>query len=309
MEQIETPVNYKRIECKSLLHSFNKKFLPFKWGINPYRGCEHSCPYCFARYTHEYLGYNTGSDFENKILVKINAAEVLQKEFSRSGWKHEVVNLGSVCDPYQPAERKYEITRQILTVFEKFKNPLFIGTKSDLVLRDIDLLSEIADKTQLRVNFTITTLNEKIRQKIEPRAPSTKKRLDAIKKLTEAGIKVDILFMPIFPYLTDDIKNINSVVKAVSKAGAGYIIPGVLNLRSSCRNRVLSLIKKEFPELIHSYLHLYKRAYAPKQYTSKIYKIVENARRKYGCAKSDRSVHQRRQTILETWIEEPKKWV
>lgn len=300
------PVRYQTVKCKSFLHHFDKKFLPFSWGANPYRGCEHSCPYCFARYTHEYLGYNSGRDFESIILVKVNAAEVLEKELSRPRWKREIVNLGSVCDPYQPAEKKYEITRQVLKVFWKHKNPLFIGTKSNLILRDLDILSEMAKQMILLVNFTITTLDEDIRCKIEPRAASTKERLDAVKQLSDAGVTVGILFMPIFPYLTDDFQSINSVVKAVSDAGAKGMIPGVLNLRASCRNRVLSLIKEEFPDLLPKYLALYRKAYAPKNYTKKIYRTVKNARRKWGLKKFEMPTPQKKQTKLGKWTKNDK---
>ena len=295
-------VHYQPVECKSFLHHFDKKFLPFSWGANPYRGCEHSCLYCFARYTHEYLGYNSGVDFDNKILVKANAAGVLEKELSSPRWKGDIVNLGSVCDPYQPAEKKFKITQQVLEIFAKHKNPLFLGTKSNLILRDIDLLSEMAKRTTLIVYITITTLDENIRRKIELRAASTEERLDAVKQLSDAGVTVGILFMPIFPYLTDDFENINGVVKAVSDAGAKDLVQGVLDLRASCRNRVLSFIEDEFSELLPKYLALYKKAYAPKDYVGKIYRAVETARRKCGFKKFEMPVLREKQTKLEAWV-------
>ncbi|MCK4730716.1 MAG: radical SAM protein [Candidatus Aenigmarchaeota archaeon] len=277
--------DYQSIECKSFLHKISNKFLPFNWGANPYRGCEHSCPYCFARYTHEYLGYNKDAEFDNKILVKMNAAEVLEKELSRKTWKNESVNLGSVCDPYQPAEKKFEITKQVLKVFAKHRTPLFVCTKSSLILRDIDLLSEMAKTSNLMVNITLTTLDENICKKIEPRASSADERLDAIKQLSDAGVTIGVLFMPIFPYLTDSVESINQTTKAVRDAGANDLIPGILGLKSSCKDRVLSMIKKEYPILYSRYLTLYKKAYAPKDYTKRIYKIIEIARRKYNMEK------------------------
>ena len=297
------PVHYQPVKCKSFLHHFDKKFLPFSWGANPYRGCEHSCLYCFARYTHEYLGYNSGTEFDTKILVKANAAGVLEKELSSPRWKGDIVNLGSVCDPYQPAEKKFKITQQVLEVFAKHKNPLFVGTKSNLILRDIDLLSEMAKHTTLIVYITITTLDENVRAKIEPRAASTEERLDAVKQLSDAGVTIGILFMPIFPYLTDDFENINGVVKAVSDAGAKDLVPGILDLRASCRNRVLSFIEDEFPELLPKYLALYRKAYAPKDYVGKIYRAVETARRKCGLKKFKMPVLREKQTKLEAWAQ------
>ena len=278
-------ISYQQIKCKSFLHKISNKFLPFSWGANPYRGCEHSCPYCFARYTHEYLGYNKDAEFDNKIFVKMNAAEILEKELSRKTWKNEPVNLGSVCDPYQPAEKKFEITRQVLKVFAKHRTPLFVGTKSSLILRDIDLLSEMAKTSNLVVNITLTTLDENICSKIEPRASSPKERLDAIRQLSDAGITVGILFMPIFPYLTDKVESINKTMKAVRDAGAKDLIPGVLGLKSSCKDRVLFMIKKEYPKLYSRYLTLYKKASAPKDYTGRIYRIIEIARKKYNLKK------------------------
>ena len=275
-------VQYQPIKCKSFLNYMGKKGPPFIWSANPYRGCDHACPYCFVRYTHEYLGYNTGMDFDTKILVKVNAAEVLEKKLSGPKWRKDRVLLGSVCDPYQSAEKKFKITQQVLKVFAKHKNPVFIATKSNLILRDIELLSEMAKQGTVGVSFTITTLDESIRRKIEPRASSTTERLDAIKELSDAGVKVDILFMPIFPYLTDEIKNTNGVVKAVCDAGAEHIVPEVLHIRASCRNRILSFIREEFPELLPKYLALYKGAYAPKEYTGEIYSAVKAAQRKYG---------------------------
>ena len=291
------PAHYQPIECKSFLHHFDKKFLPFSWGANPYRGCEHSCPYCFARYTHEYLGYNSNTDFESRIFVKINAARVLEKELSNPKWKGDSVNLGSVCDPYQPAEKKFEISRQVLEVFAKHKNPLFIGTKSNLILRDLDILSKMAK--HVIVNFTITTLNENIRRKIEPRAPSTEKRFDAIKQLSDAGISVGILFMPIFPYLTDDPGDMDGVVKTAIDCGAKEIIPGVLDLRASCRDRILSFIGKEFPDLLPKYLALYKKTRAPEEYTEKVYAAVEAARRRHGLKKFEMPAFKEKQTKFE----------
>ena len=295
------PVRYQPIKCKSFLHHFDKKFLPFSWGANPYRGCEHSCPYCFARYTHEYLGYNSDTDFENRIFVKINAAEVLEKELSSPRWKGDIVNLGSVCDPYQPTEKKFKITQQVLRVFAKHRNPLFIGTKSDLVLRDIDLLSRMAKRTTLIVYFTITTLDESIRRKIEPRAASTKKRLDAVRQLSDAGVTVGVLFMPIFPYLTDNSENIDSVVRAVSDCGARDMVPGVLDLRALCRNRILSFIREEFPDLLPKYLALYKKARAPKSYTGRIYRAVETARKRHGPERFEMPMLKEKQAKLEMW--------
>ena len=294
------PVNYRRVKCRSILHHFDKNFLPFNWGANPYRGCEHSCPYCFARYTHSYLGYNSGRDFERIMHVKDNAARVLNRELSNRRWKREIVNLGSVCDPYQPAEKKFEITGQMLKVFAKHKNPLYIGTKSNLILRDIDLLSNYAKNAVLRVNLTVTSLDKEITDVFEPRAPPTKDRLEVIYQLTKAGLTVHVLFMPIFPFITDDDESLKDVVEAVTAVGAKQIIPGVMILRKSCRRRFLAVIEKKYPELLPKYFELYRqRSYASKKYVNKISKSVKIKIKKHGPRSNQPSSNERQLKIEE----------
>jgi len=192
---------YEHIQVKKMLHRVNVWFLPFRWGINTYRGCEHNCVYCNARYTHEYLGLPTG-EFAYKIIVKDNAAEMLDKELSREKWdKKLTVNLSTVTDPYQPAERQFKITRNVLKVFLKHHNALMVTTKSDLILRDLDILSEIAQTGFLNVVLTIPMINEDLRKKIEPKAPSIYKRVEILNKIHSAGITVGITASPLFPYI------------------------------------------------------------------------------------------------------------
>ncbi len=296
-------VSYKKVKCKSFLHHFNKQFLPFNWGANPYRGCEHSCPYCFARYTHEYLGYNQGGDFDTTILVKVNAAEVLDKELSRKNWRKWLVSIGTVCDPYQPAEKEFRITRSILEVFSNHKNPILLTTKSHLILRDLDLLSEMAKKTSVSVNFTITTLSESVREKTEPRASPTSNRLQAMRHLADAGVSVGALYMPIFPYITDSHQEIEDVVSAIANAGARWIIPGVLHMRSSCRSRVFRLIKQHFPQHFEKYRELYKKSYAPKEFTRPLYRAFGIAYRRNGFRpQAHQKVFQKKPLTLDRWM-------
>ena len=169
-------VVYEHNQVKKMLHYVNVWFLPFRYGTNTYRGCEHNCIYCNARYTHEYLGLST-IEFAHRIIVKDNAVEILDKEFSREKWKKRLtVNLSTVTDPYQPVEREFKITREVLEVFLKHHNALIVTTKSDLVLRDLDILREIAQTGFLNVLITLPTLDEELRKKIEPNAPSVKTR-------------------------------------------------------------------------------------------------------------------------------------
>jgi DNA repair photolyase len=197
----------------------------FETSVNPYRGCEHGCIYCFARPTHEYLGMSAGLDFESKIMVKSDAAALLEAELSSPKWKPQVLVMSGVTDPYQPVERKLRITRGCLEVLAKFRNPLAIITKNRLVTRDIDLLGELALHNASAVNVSVTSLDPNLQRVLEPRTSSPSARLEAIKRLSDAGIPVGVMVAPIIPGLTDH--EVPRIVEACAKAGAqfaGYTI-------------------------------------------------------------------------------------
>jgi DNA repair photolyase len=198
--------------------------IPFDASLNPYRGCEHGCVYCFARPTHEYLGFSSGLDFETKILVKHDAPELLRKELQSPRWKPQPIAISGVTDPYQPAERKLGITRQCLEVLAEFRNPVGIVTKNHLVTRDADLLGELASFGAAVVNVSVTTLDEKLQRVMEPRASTPARRLEAIRVLSSAGIPVRVLIAPVVPGLTDH--EMPAIAAAAAEAGAtaaGYI--------------------------------------------------------------------------------------
>ncbi len=263
---------YEHIRVGKMLHRLNVWFLPFRWGINPYRGCEHNCLYCNARYTHEYLGLPTGK-FAYKIIVKDNAAEILDKEFSREKWnKNWTVNMATVTDPYQPAENEFRITREILKVFLKHHNALMVTTKSDLILRDIDILKEIARTGFLNVVITIPMLDEDFRKKIEPKAPGIKRRLEVVKRLHNAGIIVGVTSIPLFPHISDNEGSLENLIDEIAKNGADYLIIDMLNFREEAKKRVMAFIKKGYPELVPDYKKLYKTDYCDKEYAKKIRK-------------------------------------
>lgn len=265
-------VVYEHAQVDKMLHPVNVWFLPFRWGTNTYRGCEHNCVYCNARHTHEYLGLGT-QEFSLKIIVKDNAAEALDKEFSRPNWnKLKTVNLSTVTDPYQPAESKFKITRSVLEVFLKHHNALLLTTKSDLVLRDLDLLAEIGKTGFLNVVITLPTVNEGLRKKIEPNAPSIEARLRAIRQLHEAGIKTGVTAIPLLPHISDDAASVENLVKAVSEAGADYMIVDLLNFRGETRSRFMELINTNFPELKTEYERLYQTDYCNKDYSKQVRK-------------------------------------
>ncbi|HEX6038476.1 PA0069 family radical SAM protein [Longimicrobium sp.] len=192
--------------------------IPFQTSVNPYRGCEHGCIYCFARPTHEYLGFSAGLDFETRILVKHEAAELLRRELASPKWVPSPIAMSGVTDPYQPVERKLGITRACLEVLAEFRNPVAMVTKNHLVTRDIDLLGELAAHGAAVVNISVTSLNEKLQRVMEPRASTPARRLEAIHKLSEAGIPVRVLVAPVVPGLTDH--EMPAILAAAAQAGA-----------------------------------------------------------------------------------------
>ena len=272
-------VTYIEQNCKSILHRIDNPRLPFNWGANPYRGCLHSCIYCFARYTHSYLDLDPEHEFETTIFVKINAPKILRKELGNPKWKNELVNLGSVCDPYQPIERKYKITREMLKEFQRYKTPLTVATKSALVTRDKDILAKMSQNTD--VVISISSINDQVRKLVEPRTSSTQQRLEAIKELRNSGVTVGVLLMPIIPFLNDSEEEIEALFQAVSKSGANYVIPGILYLTGSTKKRFFEFIQKHYPALNEQYRSYYKRRSPPKDYQEKINQLFRKYRKEY----------------------------
>jgi DNA repair photolyase len=213
-----------RDATSSIINYNDSPDVGFEASVNPYRGCEHGCIYCFARPTHEYLGFSSGLDFETRIMVKEDAPELLRKELASRKWKPQVVVMSGVTDCYQPIERKLKITRRCLEVFHDFRNPVAIITKNRLVTRDIDILQQMAEYNGIAVNVSITTLDPTLTPKLEPRAPLPQGRLDAVKELSDAGIPVGIMAAPMIPGLTDH--EMPAIIQAAANAGAqwaGYV--------------------------------------------------------------------------------------
>jgi DNA repair photolyase len=209
-----------RDNSQSILAHNDSPDVGFSVSINPYRGCEHGCIYCYARPTHEYLGFSAGLDFETKIMVKEDAPQLLRKELSSRRWKPEPIGVSGVTDPYQPIERRFQLTRQCLQVLAEFRNPVMIVTKNHLVTRDVDVLAELAQFQAASVAISITTLDEPLRRKLEPRASHPFGRLAAVEALRSAGIPVGVLVAPIIPGLNDH--EIPAIVEAAAQAGAGF---------------------------------------------------------------------------------------
>ena len=224
-ERPRRATQYFRDGTRTIISRNTSPDVGFETSVNPYRGCEHGCIYCYARPTHEYLGFSAGLDFESKIMVKTEAAELLRSELESSSWKPQVLVMSGVTDPYQPIEKKLRITRGCLEVLAEFRNPVAIITKNRLVTRDLDLLCELVGFGAAAVNLSVTSLDPKLQRVLEPRTSSPEARLDAISKLRAAGIPTGVMVAPIIPGLTDH--EVPKILKACAQAGAqfaGYTI-------------------------------------------------------------------------------------
>src|SRR5271165_4823286 len=240
-------VEYFTLPARSLLNRCTSSRVPFTWTINPYRGCEFACKYCYARYTHEFMEMRDGAEFEQKIYVKQHTAELLRHDLRRVK-RGEAIALGTATDPYQPAERRYEITRGILEEFARHRGfELGIVTKSNLIVRDLDLLRAVAVNNALSIHMTVTTMNVELARILEPRAPRPDLRMDAVRQLSEAGIDVGVSSSPVLPGITDSPAGLEDVVRAAAAAGARHIFAGPLFLKPCSAAIFLPFLEKEFP--------------------------------------------------------------
>jgi DNA repair photolyase len=276
-------VEYFTLPNRSLLNRcVSNREMPFTWTINPYRGCEFACKYCYARYTHEFMEMRNGIDFERKIYVKQHAAEFLRQELRRVK-PGEAIALGTATDPYQPAERRYGITRVILEEFARHQGfELGIVTKSNLIVRDVPVLQQIARHNQLSINMTITTLDVELARLLEPRAPRPDLRLDAVRQLRDAGIRVGISCSPVIPAITDSPKNLEALVRAAADAGASYIFANALFLKPCSAAVFLPFVEQHFPHLMENYRQRYEgRAFLPPTYGKRLTQLIARLRQKY----------------------------
>jgi len=234
-----------RDQSRTLLSSNDSPDIPFTFSLNPYRGCEHGCIYCYARPTHEWLGLSAGLDFESRIFVKEDAPELLRRELASKKWQPQNVSIGAVTDPYQPVERRLQLTRRCLEVFAEFRNPVGIVTKNALVTRDIDILKELAAVDAAAVYISITTLDADLARVMEPRASAPAARIRAIEELAGAGIPVGVMTAPVIPGLTDH--EIPAILEAAAGAGAmtaGYV---VLRLPFGVKELFTDWLEAHFP--------------------------------------------------------------
>src|ERR1700720_732306 len=283
---------YFLLPVRSILNKCDSNRVPFEWTINPYRGCEFACKYCYARYTHEYMELD-GGDFEKKIFVKQNAAPLLAQDvarkysYQRAGaedGRPEHIAIGTATDPYQPAEREYGVTRACLEELAKREGlSVSVVTKSNQIVRDIDVFKRIAARSELSLNITITTLRSRLARLLEPRAPRPDLRLDAVKQLHAAGLRVGVSASPLIPGITDQEGDLEAVAAAAKEAGAEWFFSGVLFLMPSSAKQFLPFVREKFPRLAKQYEEWYaKNGYAPEEYRKKASQRVARIREKCG---------------------------
>jgi DNA repair photolyase len=282
-------VEYFTLPSKSLLNRcVSRREMPFTWTINPYRGCEFACKYCYARYTHEFMEMRGSLEFEQKIYVKQHAADLLRSELRRVK-PGESIALGTATDPYQPAERRYEVTRGILEEFARHRGfELGIVTKSNLITRDLDLLCQMSQNNALSVHMTVTTLDTELARILEPRAPRPDLRVEAVRQLSAAGITVGVSCCPVLPGITDSPANLEAVVSAAAAAGARHIFANPLFLKPCSAAVFLPFVEQHFPQLVESYRQRYQdRSFLTPSYGKRIAQLVARLREKYGIRRAD----------------------
>jgi DNA repair photolyase len=274
---------YRPLACRSILSkTTSRRGLPFSHAINPYRGCEFGCRYCYARYTHEFLELRSPEEFEQKIYFKQNGAWLLDQELRRLKPGTEIA-LGTATDPYQPVERKQRITRSLLEVFARHRGfSLGIVTKSALIARDVDLLKEIDGRHKLTVHLTVTTVNAKLARRLEPRAPRPDLRMRTVAELRRAGLRAGILCSPLMPGINDSRSSIAAVAKAAKAADASFLAAGALFLKPCSRPTFFAFVREHFPEQLSAYERRYgQSAFVSAEYKRRVAEVVDSVCREY----------------------------
>jgi DNA repair photolyase len=278
-EAVDT--RFYEVRAKSVLNKVPPASqMPFRWTVNPYRGCAHACNFCFARPTHTFLGFNPGRDFEREIVVKVNAPELLRAELARPSWKGEHVALGTNTDPYQWVEGRYKLMDGIWQALLDARNPCSILTKSPLLLRDIGLLRELAEKVGLTACLSIPTLDQKVWRETEPRTPNPRARLEAVAELNRAGVPTGVLIAPLMPGINDAPEQVEPLLEAIADAGATNVAGIALHLRGEVKDVFMGWMREARPELVTRYEGLYgRRAYAPQRERERLSSMVRRGGR------------------------------
>ena len=276
-------VEYVTLDNRSLMVRCNSSRVPFEWAINPYRGCEFACKYCYARYTHEFMELRDGADFERRIFVKQNTGCLLRQELKKVNPGQRIA-IGSATDPYQPVERRFGVTRAVLEELARHEG-LEIGliTKSNLILRDLELLRTVGIRNRLTVHVTVTTMRTDVARLLEPRAPRPDLRIMAVRRLVEAGVNAGVSCSPVLPGITDSPSDLEDVVRAAAGAGAMHVVSSALFLKPCSEKVFLPFLEEKFPHLIPLYRKRYANgAFLSPGYTRPISQLVKKFCEKYG---------------------------
>ena len=276
-------VEYFTLPVRSLLNKCSSPRMPFTWTVNPYRGCEFACKYCYARYTHEFMELRDGLDSERKIYIKQQAAWLLRRDLKRVK-RGESIAIGTATDPYQPAEKRAEITRSVLEELALHRGlDVSIVTKSDLVLRDIDVLQRVSEHNGIFVNLTITTLDTELARILEPRAPRPDLRMDAMRRLNQAGVPAGVICAPVVPGITDSPQDLDALVRATAEAGGRYIYANPLFLKPCSAAIFLPFLAERFPHLVEDYRRRFSgREFMDAAYRKRISALMAKLRSKHG---------------------------
>lgn len=288
VRSVQTPefagVTFHEVLAKSALNKVpgGGGPLPFGWTINPYRGCLHQCVFCFARKTHEYLDFDSGTDFDTQIVVKVNVAEVLERELARPSWARHPVALGTNTDPYQRAEGRYRLMPGIIAALAASGTPFSILTKGTLLRRDLPLLQAAAERVPVDVAMTIDVFDPELRESIEPGTPTTEARLATVRAAAEAGLHTSVFLMPVLPFLTDTVEHLDTALSQIAETGADAVAYSALHLRPGAREWFWAWLEREHPELVPRYREIYgDGSYADKRYRAWLARRIRPLLRRY----------------------------
>ena len=271
---------YGEIETSGALNRV--RGMGFKWSLNPYQGCAHGCHYCFARNYSYFQNLDPGRDFSDIVFAKVNLPEVLHHELSRRSWRREEVTIGTATDPYQPIEGKYRLTRRCLEVLYRKRNPISLITKGTLVVRDVDILSELSRNAACTVLFSITTMDKTLGRRLEPGTSPPLKRLQAMQKLVSAGINAGVILAPVVPGITDETENLTEVVRAAAQHGARFLHSNVLFLKEGTKQHFLNFLQDQYPRLVTPYRGVYSGVYAPRELKQSVQHRVTELKNRHG---------------------------
>jgi DNA repair photolyase len=270
---------YQEVTCRSALNAV--KGMPFRWTLNPYRGCTHACHYCFARRYQTQFALGPDDEFSSVIFVKLNFADVLRRELEKPSWTRELVALGTATDPYQPIEGHYKLTRRSLEALLAARTPVGLVTKGPMVVRDADLLADLGRTARCTVHISVPTVDEDAWAALEPGTAHPLQRLRAVRALRQAGVNAGVLMAPIVPGFTTERRRLEATIRAVAEHDAAFMGANVLYLKGGTQDHFMGFLRQEFPHLVEGYERLYPGAYAPAEYVQTVKGLVDDLRRRH----------------------------